>query len=124
MGLAKLQVDAPIDGIVVELFKHAGEWVEPGQPVLRMVRMDRLRVEGFLRADKLAPNEVLGKPVTIRVRLVRDKTVELKSRISFVSPLVEGSGEYRVWADISNQIANGHWLIRPGLLAEMTIDLR
>jgi multidrug resistance efflux pump len=124
MSLTKLQIDAPFDGIVVELFKHAGEWLEPGQPVLRMVRMDRLRVEGFLRSEDLAPSEVLGKPVTIRVQLVRDKVVEFNSRISFVSPLVEGSGEYRVWADVTNQIASGQWLIRPGLLAEMNIDLR
>lgn len=124
MALAKLQLDAPIDGIVVQMYRHTGEWVRPGEPVLRMVRMDRLRVEGFLKADELAPNEVLGKTVTVRVRLVRDKTVEIKSRISFVSPLVEASGEYRVWTDINNQIVNGHWLIRPGLLAEMTIDLR
>jgi hypothetical protein len=48
----------------------------------------------------------------------------LKSRIAFVSPLVETSGEYRLWADVRNEAPNGFYLIRPGLTAEMTVHLR
>jgi multidrug resistance efflux pump len=33
---------APIKGVVVEVLRQPGEWVEPGDKVLRIVRMDRL----------------------------------------------------------------------------------
>ncbi len=124
MGIAKRKIDSPVDGIVVELYKHRGEWVEPGQPIMRVVRMDTLKVEGFLRSDDFSPEEVLGREVTIVIRLARGRTVELPSKISFVSPLVEGSGEYRLWAELKNTAPAGYWLIRPGLMAEMTIHLR
>jgi multidrug resistance efflux pump len=124
MGITKREIDSPVDGIVVELYKHRGEWVEPGQPIMRVVRMDTLRVEGFLRSDDFSPEEVLGREVTIVIRLARGRTVKLPSKISFVSPLVEGSGEYRLWAELKNTAPAGYWLIRPGLMAEMTIHLR
>lgn len=119
------QIDSPLDGIVYEVFKHQGEWVQPGEPIVRVVRMDRLRVEGFLRSHEFAPQEINGREATVTVKLTRGETIQLKSRISFVSPLVEPtSGEYRVSADIANVPRGGFWVISPGLAAEMTISLR
>ena len=43
--------------------------------------------------------------------------------ITFVNPLVQAGGEYRVWAEVVNRQENGEWLLRPGLEAEMTIDV-
>jgi multidrug efflux pump subunit AcrA (membrane-fusion protein) len=125
MAVEIRQIDSPLDGIVYEVFKHEGEWVQPGEPIVRVVRMDRLRVEGFLRSHEFAPEEINGREVVVTVSLARGQTVELKSRISFVSPLVEpASGEYRVSADVTNVPRGGFWVIRPGLSAEMTIQLR
>jgi multidrug efflux pump subunit AcrA (membrane-fusion protein) len=125
MAIDIRQIDSPLDGIVYEVFKHQGEWVRPGEPIVRVVRMDRLRVEGFLRSRDFAPEEINGREVTVTVVLARGQTVQLKSRISFVSPLVEPtSGEYRVSADVTNVPRGGFWLIRPGLTAEMTVNLR
>ena len=45
------QVPAPLDGMVVQVYRHRGEWVKPGEPVVRMLRMDRLRAEGFVKAE-------------------------------------------------------------------------
>ncbi|MBI2477752.1 MAG: hypothetical protein HYV60_03620, partial [Planctomycetia bacterium] len=38
--LKKRAIQAPTSGVVVEVLKHVGEWVEPGETVVRMVRMD------------------------------------------------------------------------------------
>jgi multidrug efflux pump subunit AcrA (membrane-fusion protein) len=125
MAVEIRQIDSPLDGIVYEVFKHQGEWVQPGEPIVRVVRMDRLRVEGFLRSHEFAPEEINGREATVTVKLARGQTIQLKSRISFVSPLVEPtSGEYRVSADITNAPRGGFWVIRPGLSAEMTVHLR
>jgi hypothetical protein len=34
---------------------------------------------------------------------------------------LKAGGEYRVWAEVANRRERGHWLLRPGLEARMTI---
>ncbi len=46
--LERHQIQAPAMGVVVALKRRIGEWVEPGTDVLQIVKIDRLRVEGFL----------------------------------------------------------------------------
>ena len=50
--------------------------------------------------------------------------MRLDGKIVFVSPLVQPGGEYLVWAEVENKQENGHWLLRPGLTATMTIQLK
>jgi multidrug efflux pump subunit AcrA (membrane-fusion protein) len=115
------KVDAPQDGEVIQVYRHVGEWVQPGDPIMRIVRMDRLRVEGFVNAKEHSPFEIAGKKVTVTVKLARGVTKDVEGRIDFVSPVVEASGEYRVWAEVENTTANGFWMLRPGLSAEILI---
>ena len=49
-NLERRRITAPLDAVVVELSRHEGEWAQVGDPVMRLVRIDRLRVEGFLNA--------------------------------------------------------------------------
>jgi hypothetical protein len=90
---------------------------------MRLVRMDTLRVEGFVDAKSISPQEVVGAEVKIIVHLSRGRTKEVRSRISHVSPIVEASREYRVWADVKNELIGDHWSLQPGLTAEMEISL-
>lgn len=122
-NLSRRSVVAPLDGVIVQLYRHAGEWVAPGDPIVRLVRMDRLRVEGFVRAADRSPADVLDRPVTINVHTGRGGVEKFESTISFASPLVESDGQYRVWAEIENRFRADHWILRPGLTAEMTIQL-
>ncbi|MDQ3331954.1 MAG: efflux RND transporter periplasmic adaptor subunit, partial [Planctomycetota bacterium] len=46
--LETFQIITPLDGIVTEVLKHAGEAVQQGDPILRVVRTDIVRVEGFV----------------------------------------------------------------------------
>ena len=48
-----------------------GEWFNPGEPVLRIVRVDLLRIEGFLKAADYSPQDVTGKAVSVEVELPR-----------------------------------------------------
>lgn len=116
---------APFDGVVVEVFRQENEWVQPGDSVLRFVRMDRLRVEGFVSAREVAPGQVDGASVEISVAVPGGGTQKLTGKISFVSPLVGANRDYRVWAEVDNLPSpDGYpWLLRPGTTAEMTIHL-
>ncbi len=119
------QIKSPLDGVVVQIVPHAGEWMKPGDNVLRIVRMDRLRVEGFLNSAQYSPEDVRDKPVIVTIDRV-GQSVKFKGRIVFVSPLDDAGGEFRVWADVDNRLVPGRndaWLLRPGAQATMTIDL-
>jgi multidrug resistance efflux pump len=114
------QVKAPISGMVVEIIKHRGEWVQAGDTILKMVRLDRLRVKGYLKAADYTTSDVVGRPVTVEVTLARGRKVEVPGKIVFVSPLVEGD-EFAVWAEIVNKQEGDHWALSSGLSCEMTI---
>ena len=105
------------------MFRHTGEWVSPGDPIMRVVFMNKLRVEGFVNADDYTPDQIEGKAVEVTVHLPNNRTERFQAVICYVSPTVEASGEYRVWCEVENRQHNGHWILRPGTIAEMTIQL-
>ncbi|WP_197442469.1 efflux RND transporter periplasmic adaptor subunit [Lignipirellula cremea] len=123
LSVERRRILAPMSGVVVQTYRHVGEWVQPGDAVMHIVGMEKLRIEGYVPAAEISPQEVIGKPVTIAVRLARGQQKVLTSRIEHASPLVETSGGYRVWALVDNPEEGGYWVLRPGLAATMTIHL-
>ena len=125
--IRKRRIEAPWDGVVEKILKREREWVTPGEPVIRFVRMDHLRVEGFLRSDQLSPEEVDGQPVSVEIQVTRGgktTSVVVQGKVDFVSPVIEGR-DYRIWAEVENsKLPNGQWLLRPGQEGDMTITLK
>jgi macrolide-specific efflux system membrane fusion protein len=110
------RVTAPVAGFVAEIFRHQGEWVEPGQPIFRLLRLDRLRAEGLVDAQAIE-GELNGRPVTLTVSQA-GKTADYAGKIVFVSPEVDPvSGQVRVWAEIENP----EFKLRPGLHGSLRI---
>jgi multidrug efflux pump subunit AcrA (membrane-fusion protein) len=101
-----------------------GEWVQAGEPVLHVVQVNRLRVQGNLKISDYAPKEVMDRPVTVKVVFARGRTETFNGKIVFVDPVVEAEGDYVVRALVNNREENGQWLLRPGMDAEMTIQLK
>lgn len=120
-NLERHRIMAPLDAVVVELSRHAGEWVQPGDPVMRLVRVDRLRVDGFLNAQNHRPSEIQGRPVKVVVTLARGHQEIFFGKIVYVKPLIEAGGEFLVRAEIKNRRQGDAWILSPGLSAEMTI---
>ena len=123
-SMERRKIRAPLDGVVVELKKHVGEWVVAGDPVLRVFRMDRLWIEGFLKADEYSPGEIDQRPVTVRVTLAHGRTEDFHGQVIFVNPQIEPGGEFRIRAEVYNRAENGNWMLQPGHTAEMTIHLK
>jgi multidrug efflux pump subunit AcrA (membrane-fusion protein) len=119
--LTRHGIVAPLAGEVVETFFREGEWIEPGKPVVRLVRLDRLRVEGFVKFDELAPADVIGRPVRAVIKIAGNRTQTFTGKVTFVNPLVEPGGEYRVWAEVDNRRERGQWQLRPGLEADVAV---
>jgi macrolide-specific efflux system membrane fusion protein len=112
------QVAAPIAGVVVEIKRRVGEWVEPGLPVVRLVRMDRLRVEAFSHVADL-PADAAGRSVELRLAGAEGgAAATYAGRIVFVHPEVNPvNGQVRLWAEVDNRDG----ALRPGMQGTLTI---
>jgi macrolide-specific efflux system membrane fusion protein len=122
------KIVAPFAGLIAERYRQEGEWVQAGDPVLRIVQMDKLRVKGYLRADRFAPHEIEGCRAEVLVHLPGGGSQKVDAVISYVSQEVSAGNEYDVWAEIDNIVVveregRTFWLIRPGMSATMIIDL-
>jgi macrolide-specific efflux system membrane fusion protein len=118
-SIRQRQIMAPITGQVVEINRHRGEWVQPGQTILRILRLDRLRAEGLVPAAAVS-GKLVGRPVKLTVKLSeKDKdTAEFDGVIVFVHPELDPvNGQVRVWAEVDNADLN----LRPGLHGSMVI---
>jgi macrolide-specific efflux system membrane fusion protein len=123
------RVLAPIRGVVVEIRRRLGEWVTPGETVVRLVRTDRVRAEGFLQVDELG-EDLAGRPVTLiakpsgafgRSDAAALQRSEFPGRITFVSPEVNPvTGQVRFFAEIENAERR----LRPGMNAELLVHER
>ena len=118
--LDRHKVVAQLGGVVVEVDRRRGEWVEPGDRVFRIIRIDHLQAEGFVDA-RVAQAKWLGRAVTLRVNLgdPEDDTTSFPGEIVFVSPEIDPvNGQVAVWAEIENR----DLALRPGLVATLVIE--
>ncbi len=115
--LKRHAIISPFQGVVVQLYKSRGEWVEPGDKVIRIVRMDRLRAEGFLDASQAAP-DLVGSPTEVTVNNEHGEPLACSGTLVFVSPEIDPvNGQVRVWAEFEN--ADGQ--LRPGMRGSMLV---
>jgi RND family efflux transporter MFP subunit len=116
--LDRRTVASPLRGMVVEVLRRRGEWVQPGDPVVRIVRLDRLKVEGFLPI-KHAGLDLVGSKVKLQVATTGDQTLESTGHIVFISPEIDPlNAQVRFWAEVENKDLK----LRPGMQATLTIE--
>ena len=108
--IGKHTISSPVSGMVVALEKRTGEWVEPGAVTVRIVEIDRLRIEGFLNAEQ-ADMELLDRDANVELVLA-GKPMKTTAKLVFISPEVNPiNSQVRVFLDIDN--SDGR--LRPGL---------
>lgn len=110
LAVDRHKIVSPIAGMVVQLFRRPGEWVQPGTVVARIIRIDRLRVEAFVDGSQGSVG-LLGRPVRLEVgSLGKDRTA-VEGAVVFVSPEINPvNGQVRLWAEVDNP----RQLLRPG----------
>jgi len=113
------KIEAPLGGVVVDVQRFRGEWVQPGDAVLRILRMDRLRAEGFVSVEALR-HDLMDCPVRLEIDLPDETGVAFPGKIVFLSPEIDPvNAEVRVWAEIENR----EMRLRPGMRAKMIIEV-
>lgn len=117
LALEQRRIASPLDGIIVQIFRHEGEWVHPGEKVLRVVRIDRLRVEAFVELNaNLALLEQAA--AELKVAYPEGPAQQFTGEIVFIHPEADPvNGQIRIWAEIENH----ERLLRPGQRGQLTI---
>ena len=117
LQLERRRIKAPFPGMIVQWKKQRGEWVEPGTPVVRMIRLNRLRAEAFLSSKSL-PTELVGRNVTLLVDLPGKPKSKFEGKLVFVDPEIDPvNNQVRIWAEIDNS----DLILRPGQSAALVI---
>ncbi len=118
---------SPITGNVVEIKHQEGEWVNAGDPVFRVIQMDKLRVVGTINGLKYNPSEIMGRDVVVTANVAgQPGPIDFSGKIVFTN-LEQGGQEdmYDVWAEVDNkQDGQGYWQLMPGSKVNMKIITR
>lgn len=98
--VAKHQIKSPVAGMVVSISKHAGEWVQPGSEILKVVRLDRLKIEGFIRAGQL--DKLNSRKASASVHQDNSE-VQVSGKVLFVYPEVNPlTQQMRIQLEVEN----------------------
>ncbi|MCA9014538.1 MAG: HlyD family efflux transporter periplasmic adaptor subunit, partial [Planctomycetaceae bacterium] len=118
LAVQRRKVISPITGMVVQIMTREGEWVRPGDTVLRILKLDRLRAEGLINVSQLQDRDLKNRPVVLIVNPGTKQQQEFKGTVSFVSPEVNPvNNQTRVWAEIENPDLK----LKPGMRASLII---
>jgi RND family efflux transporter MFP subunit len=117
--LRERTLTAPLDGMVVEVHRQPGEWVQAGEPLVRVLRVDRLQAEGYVPAKDLAVS-LEGQKATMLVPLPAGGDTRYEGTVTFVSPEANPvNGVVKVLVEIKNHDGR----LRAGYLGTLLIHV-
>ena len=121
--IARHTLRSEFDGYVIEVKKHKQEYVQLGEEVLRLARMDRVWVQSVVDTKELNAHELMNKKVTVTINLARDETAQFEGVVKFVGLERQGPELLMVKAEVTNRPINSHWILHPEAEVSMKIHL-
>lgn len=121
--LDRYAIVAPWNGVVSKAIKRQSEWVNAGDPILELIQMERVWIEGSIDPKSVHPFQVSGRNTEVILTLAGGEKIEFQGRINFVDTEVVGNS-YKVRAEVINRQHENHWLLIPGMFVEMDILLQ
>jgi RND family efflux transporter MFP subunit len=116
LEIQRRRIVAPIHGVAVAVDASVGEWIEPGQQVVRLVSTRRLKAEGFVTASEAALGLIDSQAILVTPAI----DGEVTGRVVFVSPEIDPiNKQVRLWAEFDNPQGT----LRPGQPVEMRLVL-
>lgn len=122
LRLSQHRLSAPVAGVVERVLVAPGEYVEAGQPVLRLIQLDQPVVEAHIPSDLATGLKVEDAVSIIPSVAGRDSTGDITGHILYLSPVIEPemdarfvriglvdpiAPKLRIGASVSIQLADG-----------------
>ncbi|MGL6226371.1 MAG: efflux RND transporter periplasmic adaptor subunit [Thermoguttaceae bacterium] len=128
LGIAENLLDqrklySPINGMVAEVWGAEGEWFREGKEILRIIRLDKLRIQGRVDGKRLTQEMVDNKLVTITAPKINGKQETFQGKVVYASPELLMDQHFLVHVEVDNRMENGYWLLSPGSFVELVIHL-
>jgi|GEM_PF-2397567 len=120
-ALRRTEVMAPMDGIVLSLRRGVGEWVNRGDPVLRMASLERLSVIALVHEDRFHGADPVGMKAVVRWS---DGTEDrsLFGIVESIDPQLLEQKQLRLHISIDNQRDDrDRWILVPGRRVTLVI---
>jgi membrane fusion protein (multidrug efflux system) len=114
--LDKSTIHAPFDGVLGLREVSVGEFVNPGQALVSLVRLDPIEVDFSLPESELA-RLAPGQPVTIAVDAYAGR--EFVGAVKAIDPAIDIASRS---ARLRASIPNPDLALRPGLFARVSLD--
>ena len=111
--LARHALESNYNAYVVEILAKPQEYVNVGDPVMRLGRMDQLWVQGNIRSDLLEVHEALHRPVTVELNLPGDRKEVFQGRVDQIGVEMHSSDNFRIKVRVENRKVGDTWLLRP-----------
>jgi multidrug efflux pump subunit AcrA (membrane-fusion protein) len=121
--LKKFDLIVPFDGQLTKISKRAGEWVQAGESITSLVRLNELRVDAFVPIAGQHPSTLIGRNVWISLPNLdnKDQTNRFNGQITHFDPEVTSTGTVRIHATVRNTKTDNYWQLLPGMLVNMQI---
>lgn len=126
-NVTQRQIASPVGGSVTEIHRDQGEWVNRGDKIMTVVRLDRLQIEGFVSLNEMPPHKIIGARARATIEVAGQFPVVLDNlTITHASPTTELDGKYLVWTEIDNRsqddrLGVAQWFLRPGMSGKLEI---
>lgn len=123
--IARHQLMVDFDGYVIEKLKQKFEWVNTGDPVLRVARMNQLEIHALVDAKVIDPHRIRsGQKVTVTLNMADNKTEVFQGEIASVALMREWTDVFRIKAEVENRPAGTDaWLLQPQAKVSMVVEL-
>ena len=109
----------------MEVDRDQGEWIEKGETIATVGRIDRLHVHALLASEKIAPSDCRGLAVSVHWNDAADGTEKsLRGKVLSVDPQMLPGGRFRLHAEIVNRRVDAksdQWQLRPGTDVRMEV---
>lgn len=116
----RLTLRSPIAGTVTRIDHRPGEWVQSGTTMVKIIRLDEVRIDCFVNIDQIDPSSLVGKSIQV-VSKRNASDLLFTGRITSYDPDVTGAGQVRVHAIVQNQKQGEHWMLLPGMSVSMQL---
>jgi RND family efflux transporter MFP subunit len=116
--LAQATLAAPIDGTIASVDIHSSEYVNPGQPVIKMGDLDHMQIETTDLSEKFVSSVKIGAQADVFIQALNNEFQGKVVDIARISETVGGDVVYKVTIKLDEQPEGLRW----GMSADVTIQ--